>query len=823
MLKESLIIVGYILLIGYYIFVSNYIVKNAPSTPSDNVSLAFLIITGIMFAAFGIYKLFHNTSGVLDTENLYFIVGMFLYLTVNYLVTYSGGFKWTLVGILCASLLVIIPIIFSKILQQIQTKIKGVSADNTTSDNTNLLSKILIPFYTSYPFLFVIIIIGIVVLLTYVKKFNIPNLSSWQTLATVASIIFGLKAFLFPSLSYSTPIMFAIFLAVMIFFSYLIINPTHISQLTLSIVFGIACLLFAIIIPGNIPYLSLIMFILSLTFSVGFGLEMQSINYSTIQVLLSLLCLYVVVHFSNTIYDLFKETSASSVNGFKGTPLLLMFAYVIMWAVIFVLYFAEIPQYGKGDIGFLVGVVLMLCITLGLFGGTIAAKNYNFPITDGYFVGIFISSILSLLMVYYLCNSLYEHTTNYTLVFISVFFAVASIMMMAQNMKNILSVLLFIIILLFPAFIFWLFQNGEKSQESSMKGWMYFFGATSMLGWILATAYFWSNANISIASLFQMSAFNLVASAIMVYLLFYYVYLGMTSNSTLSVKFSQIVIAIIIGYLLLQIFKSSSFAQNPAVALIISAVEYIPCLYADVITRIFGTSIFGVTTTTTTTTTEGKTQITLPAMKPEDFTYHSGGVTIIAGIVVVCTLYYLYPIAKKWIDTQTHTPGISLTGTTIYPVNELNMICTYQHIAKLPTQPLYNYGISFYLWINPNTGNDSYYNILDFTGNLFVQYNTIENQMLIYALEESDKPEEITIYRYNQVPLQKWIKIEINYVGGIYDVFIDNKLKGSQSVVSYNVFGNVFIGETGSSVVGNVKDLYFYEKPLTPFQLQHTK
>ena len=60
MLKESLIIVGYILLIGYYIFVSNYIVKNAPSTPSDNVSLAFLIITGIMFAAFGIYKLFDN-------------------------------------------------------------------------------------------------------------------------------------------------------------------------------------------------------------------------------------------------------------------------------------------------------------------------------------------------------------------------------------------------------------------------------------------------------------------------------------------------------------------------------------------------------------------------------------------------------------------------------------------------------------------------------------------------------------------------------------------------------------------------------------------
>ena len=805
MLKESLIIVGYIMLIGYYIFVSSYIGKHAANTPEDNVSLAFLTITGIMFVAFGIYKFFHNISGILDGENLYFIVGMFLYLTVNYLVTYSGAFKWTVVGILCTSLLIILPIAINKILGK-------VFGDNVIGDITQLFSKVLIPFYTSYPFLFIVIIIGIVVLLTYVKKFNIPHLSSWQTLATVATIIFGIKAFLVPSFSYSTPLMFAIFLAVILFFSYLVINPKHISQLTLSVVLGIACLLFAIIIPGNVPYLSTIFFILALTFSVGFGLEMQSINYSTIQVLLSLLCLYIVIYFSNTIYDLIKVASPSSISEFKGNPLLLMFTYIIVWAVIFVLYFSEIPHYGKGEIGFLVGVVLMLCLTLGLFGGTIAAKNNNFPITDGYFVGIFISSILSLLIVYYLCNTFYEHTTNYTLIFISAFFALSSIMMMSQNMKNILSVLLFIVIILFPFVIFWLFQHGEKSKEASTKGWMYFFGTMSTIGWILSTAYFWSNANISISSLFQINAFNLVASGIMVYLLFYYVYLGVTSNSTLSVKFSQIVIAIILGYLLLKIFKSSSFAKHPAIALAISAVEYIPCLYADVITRIFGGTPTDVTEKTA-----------LPAMKPEDFTYHSGGVTIIAGIIVVCALYYLYPVAKKWIDKQTHTPGISLTGTKTYSVNQVHMICTYDHIAKLPTQPLYNYGISFYVWISPNTGNNNFYNILNFTGNLFVQYNTIENQMLIYALEESDQPEHVTLYRYIQVPLQKWIKVEINYVGGIYDVFIDNKLKGSKSVVSYNAFENVFIGETGSSVVGNVKDLYYYEKPLTPFQIQHTK
>jgi anthranilate synthase component 1 len=115
---------------------------------------------------------------------------------------------------------------------------------------------------------------------------------------------------------------------------------------------------------------------------------------------------------------------------------------------------------------------------------------------------------------------------------------------------------------------------------------------------------------------------------------------------------------------------------------------------------------------------------------------------------------------------------------------------------------------------------------IDFTGNLFVKYNIAQNQLFIYALTNSsvdNEPENAPLYRYNQFPLQKWVKIEINYSGGIYDVFVDNVIKTSNNVVTYNTNGNVFVGEEGSSVIGKVRDLMYYKKPLTLRQIRKTK
>jgi hypothetical protein len=70
----------------------------------------------------------------------------------------------------------------------------------------------------------------------------------------------------------------------------------------------------------------------------------------------------------------------------------------------------------------------------------------------------------------------------------------------------------------------------------------------------------------------------------------------------------------------------------------------------------------------------------------------------------------------------------------------------------------------------------------------------------------------VTLYRYTQFPLQKWVNIEIKYLGGTYDVFVDNKLKTSNAIVSANTHENIYVGETGSSVIGKVKNFTYYEK-----------
>lgn len=744
----------------------------------------FIIVFGVLWALYGMYRYLHGSNGGQGRlEDIAFLVVCFLFITLFWALTTDltgNNFKWITIlvmGILC---LVLLPPILYRLLHR------------PGQESSSLQWRdIYWNFFTSYSFLFTMIIVALLVLYTNVKRFTVPYLATLQMWATIASIVFGIKYLLLYRFKYSNTMTIFAFLALISFLVFLLIQPSGISQTLLTVVFSLACILLAVMLPNNIPYLLQGFFMVSIFMAAGLGMFTQTFSSSTVSFLFWICALYLLVHSINTLNQSIEVTSLTKA----------FTMYSIILVVVLILYFTDEGNPNKFSTQW--GPIFpMIFLPLFLYGGLqywfYSKGNNNSapllskgpPLPEGIWVGTFLTLVGLLLISIYLLSITYNTHINYSIVGMMLMYMVGSLMFMLYNLKDGLHLFWFLLYLLLPVGFVSLFQYSGNS--GAIAG-----GVVLLLIWCVVNLLFWKSSSLTLDSLLSKDSVLFSISGLIVYLIFYYVYVTFSSKKSVSQQFSQIVLIFMFSYLLLQIFKTSKIASNPFVSLLIQCIEYIPCLIDDVITRIL--------------------KIPPDEKWKEDFSYHSLGTKILAGVVLCVVGYYVYPKIKSLYikHTNIHAAGISLIGETPVSTQGGNLIQTYEQLTSSTSEPIYNYGISFEVYINPAGGNDTFYPVVDFTGNLLVTYNTQQNQLYIYAVKDDEEHTHVTLYRYIQFPLQTWVKIEINYVSGIYDVFVENKLKTSHSVVSYNSHENVYVGSNGSAVVGQVKNFMYYPKPFS--------
>jgi hypothetical protein len=821
MLIELVVFIGYLLLIAYYRYVSISIIDVETAKGANDqqtVKNVFLVFTSVMFCLFWGYTLFKNiadpaTNPLLGKGHLYFILAMSIYLSLSLGIMTNMGFKWFIVAILGVIGLIVLPFLFKGVFDNGINRLfpGGTEISTSTAESGNAFANVIYPFYASYGFLFGAIIIALLVMLSYLPKFNIPNLGTWQQWATIATVVFGLKHFLFYRFSSSNMYLILGLLAVITALTFFMIQPTPTTQTTLTVLFSISCILLAVLLPNDIPYLTLGFFAVSLVASIAFGLFAQRLNFSTVQVLFGIFAVYLVIHFANSIQtakgkqigDMF-----SKISNF-GTAVGL---YLIVWVMITTLYSTNLGKSNDPlNIATIVLSTAMMVLSMMVFGG-MAYISTSGKTGDGMWIGALTTLIGILLIMYYLVSNAYGAHLNYAIVAFMLMFTVGTLGFMAYNLKNIVNLLLFFLVFILPIIFIYLLKKSTSGMSSAGSGssgsgngflvnvknpGMLIGGIFLLLIWVAISILFWSSSNLTFETLLNSDVLNISLAGLLLYLTGYYVYETVTSKASISQRFSQIALIVMCFYLFLQIFKKSKMAKNPFVSFLVQVVEYIPCLYDNIVTRVLN----------------AKPDETMK----EDFTYNSTGAMIIGAVAVMVLGYYLYPHLRKWTATATHTSGTTLVGDAPLAVNETHFIKTYEELTGTTEKPLYNYGVSFSIMINPTSGNDTFYKVVNFCGNLVVAYNTAKNQLLIYTLQEGkgEEPPQVVLYRYNQFPLQKWVKIDVNYVGGIFDVFVDNQLKTSHKVVAYNSHENVIVGESGSLVLGKVKDFMYFEKPLS--------
>ena len=244
-------------------------------------------------------------------------------------------------------------------------------------------------------------------------------------------------------------------------------------------------------------------------------------------------------------------------------------------------------------------------------------------------------------------------------------------------------------------------------------------------------------------------------------------------------------------------------SKNSFFELIVNLIFYIPCLFSG----LFDSS--------------------MKSMINEYNTTTIGNVLILL-ITIILLLFYLFlPKIQYFINLR---GGKQLIEN---PVNT-NVHQILSDYIKLNGNDKfeYQYGLSFWLFLDSNAPNtNSNYNqftsILNYGGKPNVLYKANTNTLMITIdqtdlnrksknkmLEFDDNGNRI-IYTNNNMLLQKWNHIVINFNGGTLDIFLNGELvKSSIEVIPYMKLDTLTIGND-EGVNGGICNVIYFKDPLT--------
>ena len=310
--------------------------------------------------------------------------------------------------------------------------------------------------------------------------------------------------------------------------------------------------------------------------------------------------------------------------------------------------------------------------------------------------------------------------------------------------------------------------------------------------------------------------FGMVISALFIYWIVYSTKHLTGESNIISFILNLLIILIVLTFIYRTMNvkipdNNTNSKKNAFFDMIINLIFYIPCLFSGTIDSILGSGV----------QTGG----------PSYFTREkSSFMTLFAGILLIL-LYIFGPFLYNKLNLQ----GGELLVNKPVITNKSYSLGTYEELNGSDTFD-YQYAISAWIYINSNAPNTSdaynkYTSILNFGGKPNVLYNGKTNSLMVTMeqkdlqkttankLTEFDDNGNRIMYINNNVLLQKWNNIIINYSGGILDIFLNGELvKSDIGVVPYYTLDNLTIGED-NGINGGICNVVYFNKALTSLNI----
>jgi hypothetical protein len=166
--------------------------------------------------------------------------------------------------------------------------------------------------------------------------------------------------------------------------------------------------------------------------------------------------------------------------------------------------------------------------------------------------------------------------------------------------------------------------------------------------------------------------------------------------------------------------------------------------------------------------------------------------------IIICFFVALYFAYIFYIKSSASKTYLKQGGTIILAepqnINVQDIITTNVELNCGQNVTSYNYCLSFWVYINPNSPTNTIYtnsidvtyngsSILSYNNNPAISYNSLNNTFDVYAQmtnKEGTSPAAIQlVYQHHDVQLQKWNHIAFNYVHGTMDIFYNGEIVNS--------------------------------------------
>ena len=349
------------------------------------------------------------------------------------------------------------------------------------------------------------------------------------------------------------------------------------------------------------------------------------------------------------------------------------------------------------------------------------------------------------------------------------------------------------------------FDNKQKSA-----GVMILLLLICVLWSILIGANLFSNETIgSAANLFKSSLlilFGLIISGLIIFWISYNIETLSGKSSIVTFILNLLLVAVILGLIYKTINVKAPVGnskKNGFFNLIFTIILYIPCLLSGGFDWI-GKLLVG--------------------------QYNATDAGSIIMLIVAISLFVLYFYSTSVLNLISSQGGTQLVNNPVYTDSQYNL-GSYESLNGSDDFD-YQYAISCWIYLdavgpNMNANYNKYTSLLNFGNKPNVLYNGKTHSFMITMQQKNlqdvtknkmtdfDSDGNRIIYTNNNLLLQKWNNLIINYNGGTMDIFLNGELvKSSIEVVPYYTLENLTIGEN-NGIKGGICNVIYFRRALT--------
>ena len=295
--------------------------------------------------------------------------------------------------------------------------------------------------------------------------------------------------------------------------------------------------------------------------------------------------------------------------------------------------------------------------------------------------------------------------------------------------------------------------------------------------------------------------FGLIISGLLVYWIVYNIQNLSGQSSIISFVLNILIVLVVVGLIYKTMNVKSPVGnsnKNGFFDMITNTLLYIPCLFSGLFDSL-GSFMVGQQNDT-----------------------NMGSFMMLGFAIVLIVSYFELP---KLVNKFNIQGGKQLVNNPVYTDTQYSL-GTYEELNGT-TNFDYQYAISFWVFIDASTPNSNKYtSLLNFGEKPNIMYNGTNNSLMITMQQKDlknttnnklidfDENGNRIIYKNDNVLLQKWNNIVINYSGGIFDIFLNGELvKSDIGVVPYYTMDNLTIGEE-NGIKGGICNVVYFSKAL---------